>query len=127
VYERRVTRTRDYLELHEAAWVLQLSLRQARRVTSWDAADGTLERLAGTGGRVKVGADSVRRLAVGRLAQLRLAQLLRYEIVAPKPSSQGAAPEPLVSFAPEPQLRKSRARVVASPILSSLLSDRGNA
>ena len=89
---------RDWLTLLEAAWLLQVREHTARRIVSHsDRLPGLLVLHRGGGARVKVAVDSVARLLRGTRARIRLAQLIKGEIVAPKPQRRDGPPAPLTT------------------------------
>ena len=112
---------RETLELHEAAWLLQLKTSQARRLVSWEPLPGKLRRVRGTGARIHVTVESLEKLLVGRLAHFRLSQLCRREVVAPRSARQSQSPAPLVSALPLELPQRTRRRP-GSLNLSRLLS-----
>jgi hypothetical protein len=86
---------RDWLTLLEAAWLLQVREHVARGMVASDLnPEGRLKPYPGSGARVKVTAESLRRLLRGKRALVQFERLLNGLITAPAPECRGASPKP---------------------------------
>ncbi len=101
------------LTLVEAAWLLQVTVNQVRRMV----ASGRLQVMPGGGRTMRVAVSDVAALTKGDRARRLLRELASGNVEAPRPSSPSAAARPLstVIVTSAPTARKVSATATDAP------------